>query len=219
METIEVHVRSRAGPTAGALAFTRLEGRTLHASGELTLTLAASDSVAALKRAVCERSTARPALDPDALLLFLVRTARREPTATGAMAEESGGARGRDGQELSKHMPTSSSKCSVPDATSEEPSSSSYGKVIGLDDADDERTLAEIGVTHGATVELVYPRPGLVQLVVEFRMARTTSIFVCSCTKFASTRTVCIRKQRAIIREASAAGESPETNAYASAGD
>ena len=145
--TIQVHVRTRAGPTSGPLVFTHLVGRTVQHSRELTLALAPTDPVAALKRAICEQPHVGPALDPDALLLFLVRITRSSKSEKG----QSG--------------------------TTGSTSEGSYVP-LGVDDADDERSLADVGVTHGACVELVFPRPGLVQLVVEFRMARTTWLFV-----------------------------------------
>ena len=158
---IEVHVRTRAGPTSGPLVFTHLVGRTgaVEHSRELTLTVAPTDPVAALKRAICEQPHVGPALDPDALLLFLVRITSSTRSETSASGGRSKGQRGSTGT----------------GSTSE--AEGSYVP-LGMDAADDERSLADVGVTHGACVELVFPRPGLVQLVVEFRMTRTTSLFV-----------------------------------------
>lgn len=148
--TIEVHVRTFRGPSSGSgsgsgpLERTRFVGRAGQHSTEFTLSVASSAPVAALKRAICEQPHVGPPLDPDALLLFLVRITSS----------------------------TSSKHSSTP------PLSQGSYVPLGIDDADDERSLAEAGVTHGACVEFVFPRPGLVQLAVEFRMARTIRLFV-----------------------------------------
>lgn len=140
-----MHVRTFRGPRSGSgpLGRTRFVGRAGQHSTEFTLSVASSAPVAALKRAICEQPHDGPPLDPDALLLFLVRITSSSTS--------------------SKHSPSLSQGSYAP---------------LGIDDADDERSLAEAGVTHGACVEFVFPRPGLVQLAVEFRMARTIRLFV-----------------------------------------